>query len=811
MPGEYVDVKKFKKVVLLYNRNSGKQLFASMMAKVNETYKLVKELVGPKNAEMRDIRFFDQIPQIAAEIVEEKVDWVIIAGGDGTIRAMIEQLANRKYVPYISVFPAGTVNLVAKELLLKADPHKWFKRVSKGIEVPVYLGRANGNVFLTVAGIGFDSLVVDKVTEKEKKLLNKLAYVWQGTEIMRKEFLFNNWRYRFQVRFDDEAEWYDATSVIVGKSRYYAGRYNLFNGASLSSPLLHAALFTGDKRGDFIRYAACIAMEALTLDNDIIIRDLQNKLTDHQKLSHELKDTPKAEILTEDHSVMLEEYRLYLENNSANRKTLQKRLEQVQESIVHKENDIKRFHIEPTEYKSTEYSANAYNDTEQQLDLAKEARSQAYEQHSQASNYHTKVKNDLEHAKKKLAELNAELLPRSEVGSDFERRIKECENKLEAAERESEECKKKLNGLNIKWIYIDRFKKYLKLDFTEYTPKISEIPQDTDNLIDTIKHCIDQLTQAEGKAKKYHSRELEPFRNTHTLFMGTLDGILSVIDDDHIKGDKYFTLYERTESDIKRYQDRIAQLAVQLKDVEDSRKQLVDHCKQRGGRLYDNLKTLSGRSVVQIGNVKKHMIQIVLPEIDPDSDQPYKRIDHFITEQVQKHLSENTTATKTHNDHLDIRRLLNCYIGNENIPINVFKIDKNIQNCRYRSWQDALKANSGGEQFVVLFSLIVSVMNYTRSLTNNLNSTSGVLILDNPFGPISSPHLLEPMFRIARHFHIQLICLTHLGTAAVTSFFDMVYQLRFKNLPLSNVEILEAEAKQHMEHAFYLSEQLSLF
>lgn len=88
--------------------------------------------------------------------------------------------------------------------------------------------------------------------------------------------------------------------------------------------------------------------------------------------------------------------------------------------------------------------------------------------------------------------------------------------------------------------------------------------------------------------------------------MGTLDGILSVIDDDHIKGDKYFTLYERTESDIKRYQDRIAQLAVQLKDVEDSRKQLVDHCKQRAGRLYDNLKTLSGRSVVQIGNVKTY-------------------------------------------------------------------------------------------------------------------------------------------------------------------------------------------------------------
>lgn len=268
----YTDVTKFKKVVLVYNRNSGKQLFASMMAKVNEVFKLLKELVGFKNVEMCEIKYFDQLPEIAQKIVDEQADWVIIAGGDGTIRALIEQLANRRYAPYISVFPAGTVNLVAKELLVSGDPSKWVKRVAKGIEVPVYLGRANGHVFLTVTGIGFDSLVVDSVSEKEKKLLNKLAYVWQGTELMRKELLFNNWRYRFEVRFDDEAEWHEASSIIVGKSRYYAGRYNLFNGASLSSPVLHVALFTGCKRGDFMRYAACIAMEALNLDRDIIIR-----------------------------------------------------------------------------------------------------------------------------------------------------------------------------------------------------------------------------------------------------------------------------------------------------------------------------------------------------------------------------------------------------------------------------------------------------------------------------------------------------------------------------------------------------------
>lgn len=268
----YVDVAKFSKIVLVYNRNSGKQFFASMIMKINEIFKRLKDELGFKKVSIRELKYFAEIPVLAQEIKDEQADWVIIAGGDGTIRALIEQLCEREYLPHISVFPAGTVNLVAKELLMNSDPAKWVRRITKGVEVPVYLGRANGHAFLTVAGIGFDSLVVDNVSEKEKKLLSKLAYVWQGTELMRKEILFSNWRYRFQVRFDDEESWHEASSVIVGKSRYYAGRYNLFANASLSSPWLYTAMFTGAKRGDFIRYAACIAMEALNFDKDIVIR-----------------------------------------------------------------------------------------------------------------------------------------------------------------------------------------------------------------------------------------------------------------------------------------------------------------------------------------------------------------------------------------------------------------------------------------------------------------------------------------------------------------------------------------------------------
>ena len=160
-----VDIAAFQKVMIVYNRNSGKQLFASMLARVNEVKKRLKQVIDPKSLEIVEIKSFEQVEGLAARICQEKYDWIIVAGGDGTLRAIIDVFAKHEHMPYVSVFPAGTVNLVAKELLMSNDPAKWVKRVSKGIVSPVQLGKANGHIFLTVAGIGFDSLVVDNVSE----------------------------------------------------------------------------------------------------------------------------------------------------------------------------------------------------------------------------------------------------------------------------------------------------------------------------------------------------------------------------------------------------------------------------------------------------------------------------------------------------------------------------------------------------------------------------------------------------------------------------------------------------------------------
>ncbi|MBQ9284580.1 MAG: NAD(+)/NADH kinase [Acidaminococcaceae bacterium] len=270
-PQGQIDVRQFKKVFILYNRYSGKQLFASMISRINEIYKLLKQELDAE-IELLDVQYFEQMPELARKAAEEKCDWVIITGGDGTIRAFVEDLLKLDFHPYISVFPAGTVNLIAKEMSLRNEPKQWVHRALKGFVYPFYTARANGNLFLTVASVGFDSLVVDNVGAVQKRLLNKFAYVLQSTQLVRRELIFSDWRYAFRVRFDDEEEWYDGSSVIIGKSRYYAGRYNLFPEAALSSPYLHIAVFPGNKRAEILKYASLIALESLNMDKGILCR-----------------------------------------------------------------------------------------------------------------------------------------------------------------------------------------------------------------------------------------------------------------------------------------------------------------------------------------------------------------------------------------------------------------------------------------------------------------------------------------------------------------------------------------------------------
>jgi len=82
---------------------------------------------------------------------------------------------------------------------------------------------------------------------------------------------------------------------------------------------------------------------------------------------------------------------------------------------------------------------------------------------------------------------------------------------------------------------------------------------------------------------------------------------------------------------------------------------------------------------------------------------------------------------------------------------------------------------------VSAFVVFISLLTYMRG--ENLlgaNVDSKVLIMDNPFGPITSEHLLKPLFEIAKKYNTQMICLTDLKEHTIFDRFNLIYSLNIE-------------------------------
>ena len=83
---------------------------------------------------------------------------LVAVGGDGTVSALI----NEGPIVPLTVFPAGTENLVAQHFGLGRDPKVLAGLIAAGRPVRVDLARAAERRFLLMAGFGFDGDIVTR-------------------------------------------------------------------------------------------------------------------------------------------------------------------------------------------------------------------------------------------------------------------------------------------------------------------------------------------------------------------------------------------------------------------------------------------------------------------------------------------------------------------------------------------------------------------------------------------------------------------------------------------------------------------------
>jgi YegS/Rv2252/BmrU family lipid kinase len=125
--------------------------------------------------------------RMAHEAAVSGADLVIAIGGDGTIRAVCEELAGTG-IP-VGIVPAGTGNLLARNLsiplYLRAAVDVGLNGQDRAIDMVRVTGdEMEDSTYLVMAGMGFDAAIMEGVNESFKKKVGWLAYVWSALKAL---------------------------------------------------------------------------------------------------------------------------------------------------------------------------------------------------------------------------------------------------------------------------------------------------------------------------------------------------------------------------------------------------------------------------------------------------------------------------------------------------------------------------------------------------------------------------------------------------------------------------------------------------
>ena len=206
------------------------------------------------------------------KLSKKKFDRLVIAGGDGSVCFAVNEMLklsglNDKLVGYI---PAGTANILQIETKIKKKAKAIYRVLVADKTKKISLAKINDKYFFLMAGIGFDSKIVESINTNIKKYLGKIIFAYKGFE----HFLFlkNN---KMEIEIDDEkimADW-----VLCTNSKYYAGPHSITNETNIFENKIVAYIFKDLTRIKLLYYVWLILTKGdLSPAKSVIKKDLDN-------------------------------------------------------------------------------------------------------------------------------------------------------------------------------------------------------------------------------------------------------------------------------------------------------------------------------------------------------------------------------------------------------------------------------------------------------------------------------------------------------------------------------------------------------
>ena len=172
---------------------------------------------------------------------------VCIAGGDGTARHVLDNSDLRTSGVAVDIYPAGTINLIAREWGVSSDPDGFVEQSTARPARRLFPVGLNDTCFLACASIGPDARAVAGLSVALKRRIGRLAYV---AAMMR---VLVSWhRPRLELLVDGKPVACEA--VFIAKGRFYAGPWSFAPAARLEDADLHIVALRRARRRDFAAF-----------------------------------------------------------------------------------------------------------------------------------------------------------------------------------------------------------------------------------------------------------------------------------------------------------------------------------------------------------------------------------------------------------------------------------------------------------------------------------------------------------------------------------------------------------------------------
>ncbi|QTD54724.1 diacylglycerol/lipid kinase family protein [Parasphingorhabdus cellanae] len=196
-------------------------------------------------------------------VLANDTDLICVSGGDGTLRLVIAAMQKSGSKTPLCIFPAGTVNLVAREIGYASEPEQFAREVMRGylagskarLREPV--AASNHGPFAACLSAGPDGVAVARHSPQLKKRIGRSAYAWSFAR------LFTRWpRQQFSldvIAIDGSQNSLSCEAFYIAKGRYFAGPWSLTPEAGLGENDFHLITLSHATRWNFLRFMVSIA------------------------------------------------------------------------------------------------------------------------------------------------------------------------------------------------------------------------------------------------------------------------------------------------------------------------------------------------------------------------------------------------------------------------------------------------------------------------------------------------------------------------------------------------------------------------